>query len=415
MPDQATANASAKSSSSPGAGATIAQRFEHVERCVDIIRRGGMLILVDDEDRENEGDLVIAAEHCSARDVNFMCREGRGLICLALTAERVKQLRLPMMVPTDPGNMGTAFTVSIEARDGVTTGISAADRARTIRVASDDQYSSEHIVSPGHIFPLRAQPGGVLVRSGHTEGSVDLARLAGLRGAGVICEIMRDDGEMARMDDLEVFARKHELEILTIADLIEYRLQHELLVQRVSSRPLASRMLGITEQDGWQLHCYRSTVEPTSHFIALCKGDFASTDSEPVLLRAQRAQVLGDVFGLSSDDSAARMRAAVAQIDRAGRGVFLYVMGHKVNCFERLLSDAEQEPSLGLKPAESGFREFGLGAQVLKTLGIRKIRVMTNNPRKIVGLEGFGIETVDSVPLEVSPEAGNADAQGQGA
>jgi 3,4-dihydroxy 2-butanone 4-phosphate synthase/GTP cyclohydrolase II len=219
-----------------------------------------------------------------------------------------------------------------------------------------------------------------------------------MRPAGVICEIMRDDGEMARMDDLDEFAARHDLPILTIADLIEYRLQAECLVQRVSARAMSSKLLGIGVEDGWRVLGYRSTVEPTSHFIALCKGEFSTSDEEPVLLRAQRANVLGDVFGC--EDSGARMRAAVAQINRAGRGVFLYVMGHKVGCFEGLLSDGAAEASLGLKPAESGFREFGLGAQVLKTLGIRRIRVMTNNPRKIVGLEGFGIETIDSVPLE---------------
>ncbi|MCA9688449.1 MAG: 3,4-dihydroxy-2-butanone-4-phosphate synthase [Myxococcales bacterium] len=358
-----------------------------------------MIILVDDEDRENEGDLVIAAQHCRASDINFMCKEGRGLICLSLTSERVDELRLPMMVPTDHDSMGTAFTVSIEARSGVTTGISAADRAETVRVASDPQYGPEDIVSPGHIFPLRAHPGGVLVRSGHTEGSVDLARLAGLRPAGVICEIMRDDGEMARMDDLEQFAARHDLPILTIADLIEYRLQQESLVERVSRAPLVSPRLGIAKGDGWTIHTFRARVKPASHFIVLIKGDEATLEDAPVLLRAQRAQVLGDVFGIAEDDSGARMLAAVRQIDRVGRGAFLYVMGHHLGFLENLLTH-EHEARPGLKPAEAGFREFGLGAQVLKSLGITKIRVMTNNPRKIVGLEGFGIETVGTVPLE---------------
>ncbi len=377
------------------------QRQEHVERCIARIREGGMLILVDDEDRENEGDLVIAAEHCNAAHVNFMCREGRGLVCLALTPERVEELGLRMMVPTDRGHMGTAFTVSIEAKEGVTTGISAADRAETIRVASDERYGASDIVSPGHIFPLRAQPGGVLVRSGHTEGSIDLARLAGLRSAGVICEIMRDDGEMARMDDLEKFAATHDMPILTIADLIQYRLQRESLVERVSSRPFASTRLGIEAGRGWTLHTFRSRVEPTSHFVILCLGDLEQAASdEPILIRAQRAQVVGDVFGLEGEDTGARIRASLRQIDRAGRGCFLYVLGHKVNCFEGLLTDKETDPKPGLKPAEAGFREFGLGAQVLYRLGLRRIRVMTNHPRKIVGLEGFGIETVGTVPLE---------------
>ncbi|MCB9566215.1 MAG: 3,4-dihydroxy-2-butanone-4-phosphate synthase [Myxococcales bacterium] len=375
--------------------------LDHVEHCIGIIRKGGMIILVDDEDRENEGDLVIAAEHCTAEHVNFMSREGRGLICLALTAERVKTLGLPMMVPTDPGNMGTAFTVSIEARRGVTTGISAADRAETIRVASDERFGAADIVSPGHIFPLRAQPGGVLVRSGHTEGSVDLARLAGLRSAGVICEIMRDDGEMARMDDLEVFARRHGLEILTIADLIAYRMQREILVEPVDEAPLVSSLLGIGEEDGWTIRTFRSLVEPRADFVTLSKGALAqaSGGDDAVLLRAQRANLLGDVFGLASDDSSARMRAAVRQIDRAGRGLILYVVGEKVPGIRLSSGGDRREPRPLPKPAEAGFREFGLGAQVLKSLGIRRIRVMTDNPRKIIGLEGYEIATLGSVPL----------------
>ncbi len=375
--------------------------YEHVERCIEVIRRGGMIVLVDDKDRENEGDLVIAAEHVTPEQVNFMCRFGRGLICLALTPERVRELRLPMMVPTDPGHMGTAFTVSIEARMGVTTGISAADRAQTIRVACDERYGPHDIVSPGHVFPLRAQGGGVLVRSGHTEGSVDLARLAGLRPAGVICEIMRDDGEMARMDDLEAFARRHELPILTIADLIGYRLQRETLIEEVARRPLVSSILGIGAKDGWTMHTFRSTVEPASYYVALCKGDLRQEDEgdDAVLLRAQRAQVLEDVFGVTGDGAACRMRASIRQIDRAGRGVFLYVLGHRWPS-DPLLSPHAQEPAPALKPAEAGFREFGLGAQALRQLGVRRIRVITNNPRKIVGLTGFGIETVGAVPLE---------------
>jgi 3,4-dihydroxy 2-butanone 4-phosphate synthase/GTP cyclohydrolase II len=373
----------------------------HVEHCIDIIRKGGMIILVDDEDRENEGDLVIAAEHCSAEHVNFMCREGRGLICLSLTSERVAELGLPMMVPTDAGHMGTAFTVSIEARKGVTTGISAADRAETIRVASDDRFGAADIVSPGHIFPLRAQPGGVLVRSGHTEGSVDLARLAGLRAAGVICEIMRDDGEMARMDDLEVFAKKHKLEILTIADLIAYRMQREILVEPVASAPLASELLGVKEDDGWSIRTWRSLVEPRVDYVTLCKGELAQRPQgdDAVLLRAQRANLLGDVFGLAADDSSARMRAAVRKIEAHGRGVFLYVVGERLPAIELRDPEERRQPRPLPKPAEAGFREFGLGAQVLKSLGIRRIKVMTDNPRKIIGLEGYGIETVGSVPL----------------
>lgn len=372
----------------------------HVEHCIDLIRKGEMIILVDDEDRENEGDLVIAAEHCTAEHVNFMCREARGLVCLPLTAERVAELGLRMMVQTDADSMGTAFTVSIEARRGVTTGISAADRAETIRAATDERNGAADIVSPGHIFPLRAQPGGVLVRSGHTEGSVDLARLAGLRPAGVICEIMRDDGEMARMDDLEVFAKKHDLEILTIADLIAYRMQREILVEPVDSAPLCSPLLGLEESDGWTIRVFRSRVEPRVDYVTLSKGvlEQSADGDDAVLLRAQRANVLGDVFGLANDDSSARMRAAVRQINAAGRGVFLYVAGEKLASIELPgPNDDRRQPRPLPKAAEAGFREFGLGAQVLRSLGIRRIRVMTNNPRKIIGLEGYGIETLGSI------------------
>ena len=371
--------------------------FERVERAIETIRRGGMVIMVDDEDRENEGDLVIAAEHCDAAAVNFMAKHGRGLICLSLTAERIGKLGLRMMVPTDPGSMGTAFTVSIEAREGVTTGISAADRARTIAVACDPACGAADIVSPGHIFPLRAQPGGVLVRSGHTEGSIDLARLAGCGSAGVICEIMRDDGEMARMDDLEDFSREHGLPIVAIAELIAYRLQRESLIEEVACAPLVSKPLGIEESDGWTIRSFRSLVEPRSRFVSLSKGTI--DDSEPVLLRAQRAQIIGDVFGFG-DDSATRMRSALARIDEAGRGVFLYVLGERDN--ELALDDNRGgvAGTAGLRPRESGFREFGLGAQVLKHMGVKRIEVLTDNPRKIVGLEGFDIETVGSVGLK---------------
>ena len=377
----------------------VSDPFERVERAIEVTRRGGMVIMVDDEDRENEGDLVIAAEHCDANAVNFMTKHGRGLICLSLTPDRIEQLGLRMMVPTDPGSMGTAFTVSIEARRGVTTGISAADRAETIRVAADPGYGADDIVSPGHIFPLRAQPGGVLVRSGHTEGSVDLARLAGCSAAGVICEIMRDDGEMARMDDLEGFAREHGLPIVAIADLIEYRLRRESLIEQVAAAPFVSPVLGIAETDGWTIRSFRSRVQPVSQFVTLSKG---SIDEEsPVLLRAQRAQTIGDVFGFG-DDSASRLRAALRRIDEAGRGVFLYVLAADTPIGDELLLAGGREPgqgSPGLRPRESGFREFGLGAQVLKHMGVRQIQVLTDNPRKIVGLEGFGIEVVGSVPL----------------
>jgi 3,4-dihydroxy 2-butanone 4-phosphate synthase/GTP cyclohydrolase II len=316
-----------------------------------------------------------------------------------LTAERIEYLRLPMMVPTDPGNMGTAFTVSVEARRGVTTGISAADRAETIRVAVDPEAGADDLVSPGHMFPLRAQPGGVLVRSGHTEGAVDLARLAGLRPAGVICEIIRDDGRMARMDDLEHFAARHEIPILTIADLIEYRLGREMLVREVSHAPVASAVLGLSEAAGWRVRTFVAEVDPPVYYMVICKGDVSGGGvDEPVLVRAQQAQVLGDVFGFG-EDSGRRLRTALAQIDRAGRGVFLYVLGQGISDVGRLLGEDLEPPRPAHKPAESGFRQFGLGAQVLREIGLKRIQVITNNPRKIIGLSGFGIEVSGSVPL----------------
>ncbi len=368
-----------------------------IEETLAAFAAGRMIVLVDDEDRENEGDLVIAAQHCRAEHVNFMCKYGRGLVCLALTPERIEQLRLPMMVPTDPGDMGTAFTVSVEARRGVSTGISAKDRAETIRVAVDERCGPDDLVSPGHVFPLRAQPGGVLVRSGHTEGAVDLARLSGLVPAGVICEIMRDDGEMARMDELEQFAVRHELPIATIADLIEYRLQRETLVEEVDHAPLASTALGLSEASGWTVRTFRSHVPPFVYYLAICKGELGG--DAPVLVRAQRASVLGDVFGFG-EDSGQRLRGALRQIDAAGRGVFLYVLAPGGDDFDRMFRGTSPEPARArLRPAEHGFRQFGLGAQVLARLGLRRIRVITDNPRKIIGLPGFGIEVDGTVPL----------------
>ncbi|MCH9681885.1 MAG: 3,4-dihydroxy-2-butanone-4-phosphate synthase [Deltaproteobacteria bacterium] len=373
-----------------------------IKTALDVMRRGGMVVLVDDADRENEGDLVIAAEHCRPDDINFMCKWGRGLVCLALSPARVDTLRLPMMVRTDQGHMGTAFTVSIEARTGVTTGISAADRARTVQVAVDEAAGPDDLCSPGHVFPLRAQPGGVLVRSGHTEGAVDLARLAGLRPAGVICEIMRDDGEMARMDDLEGFAATHDLPILSIADLIRYRLESETLLEELPPTSVAPAALGLPEAAGWSVRTFRSTVEPLVYYLAFCKGDLAlHGPDDAVLLRAQRGQVLDDVFGIGGTGSGQRLRAAFRQIERAGRGVFLYVLGSPMGDAGRALKDRSAPTSgRGLKPAESGFRQFGLGAQVLRTIGLERIRVITDNPRKIVGVSGFGIDVVGSTPIE---------------
>lgn len=375
--------------------------FVKVQAAIEAIARGEMVIMVDDEDRENEGDLVIAAEHCGPAQVNFMCKEARGLVCMPMTPERVETLGLPMMVPTAPGSMGTAFTVSIEAKTGVSTGISAADRARTIEVACDPSMGASDIVSPGHVFPLRAQPGGVLVRSGHTEGSIDLARLAGCRPAAVICEIMNDDGTMARMDALEVFAKRHNLHIVSISDLIAYRLRQESLVRLESERPFVSPLFGITEQSDWTVRSYKSDGRLESRFLLFTKGDLSRFSQEIVPIRAQRRQILGDVFGAFASDQAegsgSRLRAAFSQIDVAGLGAILYVLGDDAD-----LSEIEVGKGGGLRPKESGFRDFGLGAQVLKSVGIKKIRVLTNNPRKIVGLEGYGIEVTGSETLKLS-------------
>ena len=377
----------------------MTHRLDHVEACIAAVRDGRMIVLVDDEDRENEGDLVIAAQHCRPEDVNFMCRYGRGLICVALAPERVEALRLPMMVERGQDDMGTAFTISIEAREGVTTGISAADRARTIQVAADPACGPDDLVQPGHVFPLRAQPGGVLVRSGHTEGAVDLARMAGLWPAGVICEIMRDDGEMARMPDLTAFARTHELPILTIADLIRYRLERESLVEPVDTVPFSSARLGISPEAGWTMRSYRSTLDPVMYYVALVKGDVAAAEG-PVLVRAQRARLLGDVFGPDDDDSGTRLVRAVRAIEAAGRGVLLYVIGAEPEAFDgRLQPPAEPAAGVPPRPTESGFRSFGLGAQVLRALGLTRIEVMTDNPRKIVGVSGYGIDVVGTRPL----------------
>ncbi len=376
--------------------------FEAVERAIEAMKNGRMVILVDDHDRENEGDLVVAAAACTPAHINFMCTHGRGLVCLALTADRVDALRLPMMVSTSRDDMATAFTVSVEAREGVTTGISAADRARTVAVASDPRYGPSDLVSPGHIFPLRAQPGGVLVRSGHTEGAVDLARLAGFPGAGVICEIMRDDGEMARMPDLQAFARTHDLPMLSIADLIAYRLSREALVEEVAQGALQRGAFGFVWGPDWSVRTFRATVEPEMHYMAFIKGNIDDGGrAAPVLLRAQRANVLADVFGLGGDGGQ-RTRAVVQQLEHAGRGVLLYVVPSRWSDNNRApgaSAEPRGKPGVGLKPAELGFRRFGLGAQVLAALGLRRVTIVTDNPKKIIALAGFGIEVVGSTPI----------------
>jgi 3,4-dihydroxy 2-butanone 4-phosphate synthase/GTP cyclohydrolase II len=367
--------------------------LDRVNRALEAIRAGRMVILVDDEDRENEGDLCMAAECVTADAINFMATHGRGLICVTLDEEQVARLELPMM--TAPGRhgppLGTAFTVSIEARTGVTTGISAADRAHTVRVAIRPDAKPSDLVTPGHVFPLKARRGGVLVRTGQTEGSVDLARLAGLRPAGVICEIMNADGTMARMPDLEIFAKQHDLIILTVADLIQYRLQTERLVRRVSERSMRLDATG-TE---WTGYVYEIVGE-TRQFLALARGAVAS--GEPVLCRVHSGSLVSDLFSSTPFDGGSNLREAILAIENAGAGVVLYIppKGDLVGELEAL--DAGGDPQSAGGKAWT-LREFGLGAQVLADLGVRQLRLLTNSQPKIAGLTGFGLEVVERVPL----------------
>ncbi|MGZ3427441.1 MAG: 3,4-dihydroxy-2-butanone-4-phosphate synthase [Polyangia bacterium] len=378
---------------------TSKERIARVTAALDDIRAGKMVILVDDEDRENEGDLTMAAEMVTPEAINFMAKWGRGLICLTLTEDKADALELPLQSARKGGGspFGTAFTVSIEARHGVTTGISAKDRATTIVTAVRPDARPEDLITPGHVFPLRAKRGGVLVRTGQTEGSVDLSRLAGLSPAGVICEIMNDDGSMARMPDLEKFAVQHQLRILSIADLIEYRLQQESLVERAATSPLMPSLPGVTAD--FTAHVFNTPVEKTE-YLALTLGDVKS--GEPVLVRVQTACFPGDVFGSAACDCGAQLAAALQAIERAGRGVLLYVIPSGRHS---LLGDFkahvlhEESPRVG--GHEHKLRDFGLGAQVLSALGVRELRLLTNNPKKIAGLEGYGMCIVERVPLEM--------------
>jgi 3,4-dihydroxy 2-butanone 4-phosphate synthase/GTP cyclohydrolase II len=370
------------------------QLVDRVHRALDRIRSGHMVILVDDEDRENEGDLCMAADQVTPEAINFMAKYGRGLICLTLEEEQVSRLELPMM--SAPGRsgppLGTAFTVSVEASSGVSTGISAADRAHTIRVAASPDAKPSDLVTPGHVFPLKARRGGVLVRTGQTEGSVDLARLAGRGSSGVICEIMNDDGTMARMPDLERFAAEHDLLILTIADLIQYRLQTERLVRRVAERTVR---LDATASD-WRAVVYEIVGE-SRQFMALCKGSIDGGDA--VLCRVHTGSLFGDLFSSTPYEGGANLREAIARIEQMGRGVVLYIAPKSTLSHELEALDRAPSPAPAPIGSSTPLREFGLGAQVLADLGVQRIRLLTNSQPKIAGLTGFGLQVVERVPL----------------
>ncbi|MDF1565811.1 MAG: 3,4-dihydroxy-2-butanone-4-phosphate synthase [Deltaproteobacteria bacterium] len=382
--------------------------IQRVEAALEAIRAGKMVILVDDEDRENEGDLVLAAEKVTPEAINFMALEGRGLICLTLTEERCRHLDLQMMVGENTSPLGTAFTVSIEAASGVTTGISAADRAHTIKVAIDEKSGPRDLSRPGHVFPLRARRGGVLVRTGQTEGSVDLARLAGLNASGVICEIMKEDGTMARRPDLEVFAEKHGLLILSVADLIDYRMERERLVKRVVEAEAEVAGLG-----SFKVIAYESEIDQEAH-LAFVRGEW--TEEDAVLTRVQSQDLLTDLLAAARQDGGRPLfERALAQIAAEGQGVVVCLRNQassapdlrgRIEALSRPPSEVGDEP----RTVRPDLREYGIGAQILRDLGVRKMRLMTSTPTKIVGLEGFGLTMVEHVRL--AKENGSAGPEG---
>jgi 3,4-dihydroxy 2-butanone 4-phosphate synthase/GTP cyclohydrolase II len=373
--------------------------FTDVPTAIDEIRAGRMVVVVDDEDRENEGDLTLAAEKVTPEAINFMAKHGRGLVCLAMTEERLDHLRIGPMTAENTSNYGTAFCEAIDARDGVTTGISAYDRARTIQISIDPATRPSDLARPGHVFPLRARKGGVLVRAGQTEASVDLARLAGLVPAGVICEIMRDDGTMARVPDLIEFCQTHRMKMLTVAELIRYRMQHERYVHRVGEAMIN------TVHGEFRLIAYESEVDGGESHVALVRGE-VETGNEPVLVRMHAHCVMGDVFGSTACDCHATIAGSMQAISREGRGALIYLhqtsKGFSVERMgERTMLAFHRDKTLPTLPESERKtqREIGIGAQILSDLNLRRIRLLTNHPRKVAALEGFGIEIVEQVPV----------------
>ncbi len=378
-----------------------------IEQAIEDIKAGRMVILVDDEDRENEGDLTMAAEAVTPEAINFMAKYGRGLICLSMTGELADRLDLPLMVDDNTSQFETGFTISIEAREGVTTGISAADRARTVQAAVADGATAYDLVRPGHIFPLRAREGGVMVRIGQTEGSVDLARLAGLKPAGVICEIMDEDGTMSRMPSLEKFSREHNIGICTIADLVEYRLKTESFVRKAAQSVIPTEFGG-----DFQIIAYENDLDNLTH-IAMVKGEI--DPDRAVLVRVHSECMTGDIFGSMRCDCGEQLHKAMAMMDKEGSGVVLYLrqegrgigLVNKLKAYElqrKGCDTVEANLKLGF---DADMRDYGIGAQMLVDLGVRKMRLMTNNPTKMVGLEGYGLSIVEQVPIEVEPNKYN--------
>jgi 3,4-dihydroxy 2-butanone 4-phosphate synthase/GTP cyclohydrolase II len=379
-----------------------------IAEAIEDIKAGRFVIIVDDEDRENEGDLALAAEKVSSEAINFMAKHGRGLICLPVTGKRLDELGIPLMVGENTSKFATAFAVSVDAKHGTTTGISAADRAKTIKAIIDPKTRADDLARPGHVFPLRAREGGVLVRAGQTEAIVDLARLAGLYPAGVICEIMNEDGTMARLPELEALSDKYGIKIITVADLIAYRRRHEKLIHRVAETKLP------TPYGEFSAIAYKSDIDPDEH-LALVMGDISS--EEPVLVRVHSECLTGDVFGSLRCDCGEQVGLAMESIAKEGRGVFLYMRqeGRGIGFHNKMRAYALQDKGLDTVEANlslgfpSDLRDYGIGAQILADLGLHKIRLLTNNPKKVIGLEGYGLKVVETLPIITTPNPYNRD------